>query len=233
MSDTVTSMSRDQLLQAVSDLAASAVSVVDAAGEVGLCATEFRELLASDDEVGASWTSGRCRLRRRMAEALVAHAENGQRAALQFCRRFLRAEQSAPGEAFDYEHLPTAVVARIIGKTSVTVHNWQRDGMGAMNADGSFDLSKVVEWMMATERLKRSVVRRDAVTAEEIRSIVQSEIMDFEHRVFRSTSHDYCNDGTKDAGVCAHDGAARMRSEHDTSASAGGCLSACERASQS
>jgi len=73
---------RGRLLRGVRQLARTTVTVSQAGKELGISGSEFRKMLDTDAEVGDQWDQQRRRLRVKMAEAMVAQAEEGRPNAL-------------------------------------------------------------------------------------------------------------------------------------------------------
>jgi hypothetical protein len=146
---------RGRLLRKVKDLAATTVSVSQAAKELGMAGMELRALLDSDEEIRDVWDQQRRRLRMDMAQAMVIQAKQGQPKAVRYVENFLRSEQAPVG--FDYRHVPMPVLAEIIGKTRQTLYAWTCNHGCPRNADTTYDLVEFFQWFNRWQQNKAPV----------------------------------------------------------------------------
>ena len=135
---------RGRLLRKVKELAATTISVPQAAKELGMAGMDFRALLDGDEEIRDVWDQQRRRLRRDMAEAMVIQAKKGKSNAVRYVANFLQSEQSPAG--FDHQHVPISVMVEITGKTRHTLLLWTRKRGCPRNADATYNLTEFFPW---------------------------------------------------------------------------------------
>jgi hypothetical protein len=149
---------RGRLLRKFKDLAATTVSVTQAAKELGMTGMELRALLDSDEEIRDVWDQQRRRLRMDMVQAMVIQAKQGQPKAVRYVENFLRSEQAPVG--FDYRHVPMPVLAEIIGKTRQTLYAWTCNHGCPRNADTTYDLVEFFQWFNRWQQNKAPAGRQ-------------------------------------------------------------------------
>ena len=135
---------RGRFLRKIKELAATTMTVPQAAKELGLAGMELRAMLDNDEEVREVWDQQQRQLRMTMVKAMVIQAKEGKPNAVRYVENFLRSEQSSVG--LDFQHVPISVMVEITGKVRQTLYAWTRDHGCPRNPDTTYSLPEFFQW---------------------------------------------------------------------------------------
>ncbi len=136
--------SREQFLEDLSKLAATATRFDEAAGTLGLEVEELKQLLHEDVDVAKAWNEPRLALVLTIKRALLEKAHSGSVTAIKAVQKSLDADDDHAG--VDPAHLSGTYLASLVGVSPKTLWVWTTQRGLNKNPDGSFDLAKFLPW---------------------------------------------------------------------------------------
>jgi len=154
---------RGRHLRAVRGLAAAAASFAEASHVLDLTEEQFAAELDQDAEVRDIWNQARIETAVRVKAAMVQSAAEGKVAAINNVVAALRRDVAQP--RVDWHRLTMSQAEEATGKSRQTLHAWYTKQGAPINADRTWSLPALVDWMLEDWALRRAGAARPAAAA--------------------------------------------------------------------
>jgi DNA-binding transcriptional regulator YiaG len=163
---------RKMILENLPKLAASALTIHEAAKSLGMQERSFRQLLDEDPEINRAWQNGRQQLWITARSAITESAARGSAYATQILERILDEGQQLRPLGIDASHISTAEMAKLFGVVRQTIHEWNSNRGLPRNEDGTYNLAISISWynQFCMAKGKRSALK-DALYEERKREL--------------------------------------------------------------